>query len=344
MTEQTTQKRNKLSYEILMLSAIAFAISFFLFEFLFLTANSIVDTYCDRNDVVLTYAQSTNIEIWIFSVSLAATVLFFIIFFLFLLGQKLSYIHNITKGVKALQTQQMDFLMPLEGNNELTQLAETINYLSASEKQIKEREQTLNEEKEQLIRSLSHDIRTPLTSILAYSDLLINQDDSTFEKQQEYLILIQKKAEQIKELTDVLLDGGKRNPEQFEDARLLFTQLAAEFEETLEDSYEVSIQLTNHSIFGGTFDVGELRRILNNLISNIQKYADVHRPVTLELVLENQEIVIRQHNYKRHTSAIVESHHMGINSIRRIALNYDGRTEILEDDDSFSITIMLSKF
>ena len=117
------------------------------------------------------------------------------------------------------------------------------------------KEKALNEEKEQLIRTLSHDIRTPLTSILSYSEFLSSPQTCSSEALQEYLPLIQKKALQIRELTDILLDGGKRNPERFEDARLLMEQLIGEFEDALEDNYKVSTDFAQCSPFAGIFDV-----------------------------------------------------------------------------------------
>jgi len=344
LTEHTAYKRNKLSYEILGLFSVAFAISLFLFAFLSLSSTSLAVAYCSRYDLILTEIQNSRLEIWIYTVCFTASVLFFIVFFLFLMGQKFSYIHVLTKGVEALKTHRMDYTIPLEGNNELTQLGQTINYLCTTEKQLLEKERALNEDKEQFIRSLSHDIRTPLTSILAYSDYLIGQDSLTLVQQQEYLILIHKKAEQIREMANVLLDGGQRNPEYFENAGLLMQQLAEEFEETLEDVYPVSINLSGCPAFSGTFDVGELRRIIDNLISNVQRSADPHFPVTLTIRLEEQGLLLSQENRIRSLESSPESYRMGIAGIRRITHHYDGRIEVHNDENQFRITILLSKF
>lgn len=92
----------------------------------------------------------------------------------------------------------MDFVMSLEGNNELTQLAESINYLSVAQRQVKEKEKALNKEKESLIRTLSHDIRTSLTSIMSYSELLASQKNLSSDKLKVYFTLIQKRALRLK--------------------------------------------------------------------------------------------------------------------------------------------------
>ena len=157
-------------------------------------------------------------------------------------------------------------------------------------------------------------------------------------------MLIHKKAEQIREMANVLLDGGQRNPEYFENAGLLMQQLAEEFEETLEDDYPVSISLSGCPAFSGTFDVGELRRIIDNLISNVQKYADPHFPVTLTIRLEEQGLLLSQENRIRSLESSPESYRMGIAGIRRITHHYDGRIEVYNDENQFRITILLSKF
>jgi len=339
-----TKKRRKLSHEILGLVAAAFAVAFFLMEFLYLTALGISHHYIEVNDLLLNEEQYITLDGWLLNLSLLVSLLFFLVLFLILLGQKLSYVRTLTQGVEALRANRMDYEMPLEGSNELTQLAETINYLSATQRAVQEKERALALEKEQLIRTLSHDIRTPLTSILSYSELLQTQEDWDPQQIRAHLALIRKKAGQIKELTDILLDGGKRNPEPFENARFLLEQLAAEAEEALEEDFTVELDLSSCPPFQGTFDLRELQRIFDNLVSNIQKYADPARPVVFRLALEDGSLVISQENGKGTRQSPAESHQMGLNSIRRIALNYGGKVEIREDETAFAISVVLSEF
>lgn len=343
MTNPIKRKGRRLSHEILGLLVITFVISLPLFFLLSALAVAVIEGFLSAQDIQLTGEQLAVMDGWVFNLSLLFTVGFFVILFLFLLGERLSYIRDIIVGIDALRQGQQDYMVPLEGCNELTQLAEAINYLSATQMQIKEKERVLNEEKEQLIRTLSHDIRTPLTSILAYSELLLTRTDCTHQEQREHLALIRKKAEQIKDLTDILLDGGKRNPERFEDAQLLMEQLGAEFQEALEEEYSVTVDLSGCTAFSGTFDVQELRRISDNLITNVQKYADPGQPVTLSLSVEEDGLVIRQRNHISPRRKQIESHQMGLNSIRRIAHNYGGRAVVRQADGIFEITITLSE-
>lgn len=336
-----SNKRRKLSGEILGLLAVTLVLALILLQFLGVVARAMIDSFLFMRDIVLTEAQYAQLDDWVFHLSLLVSVAFFIILFLFLLGERLSYIREVLAGIDALRSGQEDYVVPLEGSNELTQLAEAVNYLSRTQREVKEQERVLNEEKEQFIRALSHDIRTPLTSIMAYSELLTGANTVDPQEQTRYLELIQHKAGQIKDMTDILLDGSKRNPEYFEDARLLIEQLTAEFEEMLEDGFSIEASL-DCPAFPGTFDVQELRRIFDNLVSNVQKYADPDRPVKISISLEGVQLLIRQENAVRERIAPADGYQIGLRSIQRIAQNYAGQVDVQKDDAAFAITIMLS--
>ena len=344
LTETENPKRGRLSHEILGLLGITFAVSLFLYVFLSLSAQHMVDKFLNDGLLDLDLFALTELEYWIKNLSLVVAVCFFITLFLFLLGQKLSYINSLTRGVEALRTHRLDYDLPLEGDNELTGLAESINYLSATERQLRAREQQMQEEKEQLIRALSHDIRTPLTAILSYSQFLNEHPDCSPAQRQEYLVTMQRKAEQIRELTAILLDGARREPERFEQARLLMEQLAEQAEELLEEEFQVLVELEDCPPFQGSFDVGELQRIFDNLVSNVEKYAHPGRPVIFRIFMEHGALVIAQSNYKRILTEKVESHRVGLSSIRRIAHNYGGSVEVQETVEIFSIAIALREF
>ena len=304
----------------------------------------VVETYCFNHDIPMTEFDWIAADRWIIGMSTFLSACAFSVLFLSLLNDRIAYIRKITAGIERLRAGQKDPELPLEGNNELTELAGAINEMSQAQQQLRQKEQTLAREKEQLIRSLSHDIRTPLTSILAYSEYLASLDQVSPEELKAYLQLIQKKAGQIRELSAILLDGGKRNPEWFEDGRLLLEQIGSEFEGELEEQFDVRVDFSDCGAFSGSFDVQELRRIFDNLCSNIQKYADPGCPVFLSVVLEGSGLTIRQHNTVRQPKSRSEGYQIGINSIRRIVQNYAGQVSIRQTPAEFTIAITLSEY
>lgn len=335
------KKRKGLALEILGLLAITLVISLVLMLFLSLCGSAVVERVLYGRDIVLTDSQLLELNDRVFQLSLLISVAFFVLLFLFLLGERLSYIKEIVKGITALQRGQQDYTVPLEGSNELTALAESVNYLSATQRQLKEQENLLAQEKEELIRTLSHDIRTPLTSILSYSEYLAQHKDCPPQERQAQLALIRQKAEQIRQLTDILLCGGKRNVESFDDARLLIQQLADELENTLSEEFALDLQLPRQP-FAAALDVQELRRIFDNLASNIQKYADPQQTVTLRISAEEGALCIAQENAVRRDAIHTESYQMGLSSIRRIAHSYAGQVNIEQSNERFAITVTLS--
>lgn len=337
-------KQRRLAYEILGLIGISALFAAFLFLILSWTAAVIAESYCFNNNVVMTEFDWLAVDRWIFSLSAILSAGGFSLLFLVLLSDRMTYIRTITNGINALRLGQNDSSLPLEGRNELTQLADAINYMSATQQQLREKEQTLAREKEQFIRTLSHDIRTPLTSILAYSEYLAGENSVPLEEQKMHLQMIRKKAEQIRDLTGLLLDAGNRNPERFDNAHLLMEQLVAEFEEDLEEQFAVSSDLSACPAFTGTFDVQELRRIFDNLSSNVRKYADPKLPVYLKIWTDKAGLYIRQTNSISTETTQKDSYKLGINSIRRIAQNYGGKVSVMQDADSFSITVTLSDY
>jgi len=344
LTEKRLRKQHKLSYEILGLIGISAVLAVLLFLILSWVALAIVETYCFENDVIMTEFDWLHVDHWIFSLSIALAACGFSLLFLTLLGDRMAYIRTLTEGIHDLRLGQPGGPLPLEGRNELTGLADAINCMAATQRQLREKEQALAREKEQFIRTLSHDIRTPLTAILAYSEYLSVGTDIPQEEQDVHLKTIRKKAEQIRDLTELLLDGDRRNPEHFDDGRLLMEQLAAEFEEDLEDRFDVRTDLSGCPLFAGTFDVQELRRIFDNLSSNVQKYADPGQPVYLHIRMDDGALCIRQSNGISADPGQTDSYKLGINSIRRIAQNYGGRVELRQDPDRFAIAITLSEF
>ena len=163
------------------------------------------------------------------------------------------------------------------------------------------------------------------------------------EEMQEYIALIQRKGQQIKALTDRLLDSGSRNLEAIEDGKLLMEQLVGEWEEILEDTFPCIVDMKKCPTFRGSFDIQELRRIFDNLASNVEKYADWERPVELWVDAVDKRLRICQRNGIKADTVPVESNQIGLESIRRIAALYGGTVQVSIEQGIFSIQITLSE-
>ena len=338
-----TPKRRRLSREILGFIAIAAFLSLSLFLLLSGIAGGVTEEYVFNHDIPMDEFDWIAMYQRIYTIAAVLSCAAFSVLFLAMLQSRIAYIQSITEGIDQLRGQPKKLALPLKGSNELTDLAEAVNHMSQAQLALREQEQVLAQEKEQLIRALSHDIRTPLTSILAYSDYLTTREGLTSAEQENYLGLIRKKAEQIRDLTAILLDGSKRNLEYFDDGKLLMEQIVEEFQEELEEEFAVTVDFSECPAFSGTFDVQELRRIFDNLSSNVRKYADPAKPVTLSVELENGALLIHQTNAILPQKPQSDGYQIGLNSIRRIAQHYGGSVAVEERGAAFSITIILSQ-
>ena len=334
---------NRLSREILKVFGITLVISFLGFWVLNEVANRLVLRYVESEIWKISENQLIDIQYGILGISMVSGVIIFILLFLFLVGERLAYIGEIVKGIDALGRHEWEYEIPLQGDNELTELAKRVNELSKEEQVFQEKEQQMQEEKISLIRSLSHDIRTPLTSMLSYSELMKTKSELTREEINYYMELVEQKSQQMKVLTDRLLDGGARQLEFIEQGCFFMEQLVDEWASELEESFDCQIDLESCPQFSGEFDIHELQRIFDNLASNIYKYADETQPVSLKIMEKEGRVCIYQSNRCKTLQSPVESTKIGIDSIRKIASHYGGEVETMKKDGMFSISICLVK-
>lgn len=101
--------------------------------------------------------------------------------------------------------------------------------------------------------------------------------------------------------------------------------------------------LSGLTSFSGMADIHGLRRILDNLISNVEKYADPEHEVELTLKTEDRRLILTQRNLIRESSfGSVESSRIGLENIRRIAALYNGQVDVSDAGGVFEIRIVLS--
>ncbi len=145
----------------------------------------------------------------------------------------------------------------------------------------------------ELITNVSHDIKTPLTSIINYVDLLSREEPEN-EKTKEYVEVLQRQSARLKKLTDDLVEASKAStgnlpvaPEKLE-LGVLLDQTAGEYGERLaEKKLELRVTKPEGPVYVRA-DPRHLWRILDNLMNNILKYALPGTRVYLDLAREGR--------------------------------------------------------
>jgi len=163
------------------------------------------------------------------------------------------------------------------GGGELGRIADSVNNISAGISTAVEQRMRSERLKTELITNVSHDIRTPLTSIITYTDLLKNEGLGC-EKAGEYLDILIQKSLRLKTLTDELFEAAKAATGNIEvsltdlDIVSLVNQVLGELDGAVKSSgIDLRVEMPDSLMV--TADGKLMWRVLENLLSNVFKYA-----------------------------------------------------------------------
>ncbi|MFK4363276.1 signal transduction histidine kinase [Bacillus sp. RC55] len=192
--------RNKIIIKLLGAVAVSFFVSFGLtiltciYIIIPLNLNHYLDDLSTFENNILTF------------LIFALAIFTFIIIFLILVRKKIVYLKLISDNVNDIANGKLGLTIEIEGKDELTQLAQNINYMSKELENTFEQERRLERTKNELITNVSHDLRTPLTSIIGYVDLLKRGQYDSKAQLQEYLETTYLKSQRLKYLIDELFE------------------------------------------------------------------------------------------------------------------------------------------
>ena len=158
--------------------------------------------------------------------------------------------------------------------------------------------------KTELITNVSHDIKTPLTSIINYVDL-IKKEDIQNEKIKEYVDILDKKSQRLKKLTEDLVEASKASSGNIklnlEEIRVkeLINQTIGEFKDKFENKKLIIETNMPEDDVKITADNRYMYRIIENLFSNITKYAQDGTRVYIDVKKKNKNIEISIKNISK---------------------------------------------
>lgn len=282
--------------------------------------------------------------------SVFISVLVFIVLILLYHQAELFRISRLSRDVSAIAGGELDREITVSGRDEIAQLAEQVDSMRASVVQrMQEKEQAWKANND-LITSVSHDIRTPLTALLGYLELLDMQDGNLTEEQKKYLAVAYDNAGRIKRQSDDMFNyflayGRRGDAVELQPycADVLFEQLLAERfmpADLAQQRYECNVSPALSSVIVHT-NVDYLGRVLDNLYSNIVKYADRTCPVELTVELRESMAVITVQNKIAMLSEEVESTGLGLLTCQSIMERLQGSFRTYKDDGTFAAVLSL---
>ncbi|MBD5089443.1 MAG: HAMP domain-containing histidine kinase [Clostridiales bacterium] len=279
------------------------------------------------------------------------------------------YLHQweqIRNGVKRVKSGDINYQIPTNDSKQLLNLfAKDINSLSEGLENAVDEMLKSEKLKTELISNVSHDIKTPLTSIITYVDL-IKKEDVQPDKVKEYVEVLDQKSQRLKTLTDDLFEAAKATSGVMKmdatqiDLGSLVNQAIGEFSEKLEKS-DLNVR---NNIEGDSFYVmadGKLTwRIMENLLGNVSKYALAGSRVYIDAIdtgnmilltvknISNTELNISAEELmERFTrgdqSRNTEGSGLGLNIAQSLAALQGGEFHVEIDGDLFKAILELPK-
>ncbi|MCM1992199.1 sensor histidine kinase [Oceanirhabdus seepicola] len=280
--------------------------------------------------------------------------------------KKAADLNNIIQGVDQIKNGELDYVIKTSSQGIYSDLAKDINGIASGLKAAVNNELKSERLKTELISNVSHDIRTPLTSIINYVDLLKREgvDSKNTEK---YLNILEQKSQRLKTLTDDLFEASKASSGDIPvnlskvDVSSLLIQCMGELDDKIVASnLDFQLDYPEEKVFVEA-DGRLLWRVLENLISNILKYSLQNTRVyinvipsdnTTSIVLKNisssklninaDELTER---FKRgDESRTSEGSGLGLSIAKSLVELQKGNFDINIDGDLFKVTINMPTY
>lgn len=281
-----------------------------------------------------------------------------------LIFKRMGYFNRIVCYTNELTRGNLEPDLPVLGKSVLATLAHNINQLKQGVKS-SQREQAKSERlKTELITNVSHDLRTPLTSIITYTELL-KTPDLAEEDREAYIQIIDRKAKRLKVLIDDLFEASKMASGSIElikekvDLVQLLQQALAEYNEAISESTLQFRVTTPDKPLHAFVDGQKLWRVFDNLIGNILKYSLENTRVYISMKNSNDKAVLIFKNVTKYelgenidemferfkrgdTSRHTDGSGLGLAIAKSIVDLHQGNLDIEVDGDLFKITLTLS--
>lgn len=249
---------------------------------------------------MLSFSQSTALD---FFVILLFSVFLFIMYFVLISHNFVMYVREIISGIERMKNGDLQVEIPVRGEDEFSEIAASVNEMRRDLYDTLESQRTAERTKDELITNVAHDLRTPLTSILGYLDLLTQGDFLTEEQRQKYLGIVSGKARQLETLIRDLFDYTRYDRDKVKikkeilDLNLFMPQIVDEFYPSLMEN-----QLTCRTEFyEGALNIegnGELlARAIGNLMSNAIKYGSEGKIIEVKTGRMDKKAYVAVINY-----------------------------------------------
>ena len=269
----------------------------------------------------------------------------FVLIFLAVFSSKFKYISKLQNEMEIIGSGNLGLPVTIKGNDEIACLARGIDEMRKSFLERIKNEEEARRANSELITSISHDLRTPLTILIGNLDVVANRKYKSEGQLVRYIENSRKKAYQIKELSDKLFEyflvfGGEFQKPKLEgmEGTALLAQLAGEYALSLEDQgFHIDVLVEAQASFIEA-NVIAVRRVFDNLFGNIEKYAVPGSRIEVSISVQAEMLSLRIDNIVQDASQKVKSTNIGLATCEKIMAQHGGTFAVTHAQGHFCVT------
>lgn len=230
-------------------------------------------------------------------------ILLFSVTFMILQEPYIRYISRISEAVQNISEGDLNTVIDVIGDDEFSSMAANLNHMAADIKKLMEKERESERTKNELITNVAHDLRTPLTSIIGYLELLAVNQQVPADMQHKYIEIAYGKSRRLQKLIEDLFGFTKLNcgkiamhVGQIDIVKLLGQLVEEAYPNFVEKglSYDLQSNVPAKII---NADGNLLARLFDNLIGNAIKYGADGKRVLVKILAESEAVTVSVTNY-----------------------------------------------
>lgn len=290
---------NKILVNIIYSLIITCILEAFIIYNVFRIADYMAETQ-SQNEVVLSIAHFETTVVLLFV--LFGIFIFSVVFWL-LQRKSLKYIEKLSQAMREISSGDLSINLEIEDDNEFSDMASNLNSMVEDIRVLMDKERESERTKNELITNIAHDLRTPLTSIIGYLELLSNNDKITEDIRKQYTQIAYTKARKLEKLIEDLfgftkLTYGKivMKVEKVDIVKLMSQLMEEYYPNFAEKSLEFELK-TDTPAAVISADGNLLARVFDNLINNAIKYGSDGKRIDVSIKSDSQNITVFIINY-----------------------------------------------
>lgn len=281
-----------------------------------------------------------------FVFSLSLSLLAFILPSLIYTHRKVRYMNQIKDMVLNMAAGDLQSEFPVKSHDELAVLANEMNNLRKTLDDNIQKEKKARENNHELVTTLSHDLRTPLTALRGYLEILRLKKFKDLKQAERYMNSCFEKLDQIQRIADKtfeyatvfdVTDDFRKDQisssvlEEYFRNQMIFLRMKG-FEITESFSNQEPVICINLMM---------IKRVMNNLCSNVLRYADPEYPVIVRFSLKQHILDLSMQNTVNQVSSSIESNGIGLESVRSVVEKHEGSFFVQKEENLFTVILKI---